>query len=123
MGKSIRNNRYAAKRKHKRQMKKKYSILCDGYATNTHLTRQRHERWMEEEWRWWHPDPRNNGYHYWCIYDLSGRRGYGKDRTNRTIRAMYRDLLHDMDDDTMEDLVALRGSDYEKMYDYAYEIW
>ena len=112
-------NRHAMMRKHKRRMKKKYGYgLYNGYRTNIRL--------HEDECRENYGDcknARNGGYEYWQSYYLTGPRQYAKNCTNRVIRAIYRDMLNTLDADALEDVQALRGSDYEKMYDYNWTIW
>ena len=39
------------------------------------------------------------------------------------IVSYYRDLLRTLAEDAMEDVQALSGSDYERMYDYDWTIW
>ena len=70
-------------------------------------------------WNRRHP-PRNGGWEYWRIYYLTGPRQYAKKCTDRRIRQKYRQMIHHMDP---EDVTALRGSDYEKEFDYNWEIW
>lgn len=112
-------NRHARMRKHKRNLKKKYSHgLYEGYRTNLKL----HEDWCRENCGD-RCNARNGGYEYWQNYYLTGPRQYAKDCTNRVIRAFYRDLFNKLDGDRLEDVQALTGSDYEKMYDYDYTIW
>jgi len=112
-------NRHAKMRKHKRELKKKYGHgLFNGYRTNLKL----HEDWCREQYGN-QRNSRNGGYEYWQNYYLTGPRQYAKDCTNRVIRAKYRDMLNVLHEDEMDDVQALRGSDYEKMYDYAYTLW
>lgn len=112
-------NRHAMMRKHKRNLKKKYGYgLYSGYRSNTKL----HEEWCREKYGGCR-NARNGGYEYWQNYYLTGPRQYAKDCTNRVIRAFYRDLINSLDADSLEDVQALTGSDYEKMYDYNWTIW
>ena len=112
-------NRHAMMRKHKRNLKKKFGYgLYNGYRTNIRL--------MEDEYRNAFGDAKNRpngGYRYWRHAYLSGPRQYAKDNTNSTIRAMYRDMLNTIDSDAMDDVQALNGSDYEKMFDYWWTIY
>ena len=114
-----RDNRYAKKRRHKRIMKKKYGYgnVYSGYRSNTKL--------MEDEYRAddRYNNERNGGYHYWIHCALSGPRQYAKNATNSVIRAKYRDILKTMAEEAMEDVQALNGSDYEKLFDYFWTIW
>lgn len=111
-------NRYAAKRKHKRKLKQRHAMLYDGNSTNIDLVRQRCQD-DSDSWLWWAKHhPRNGGYEYWNQFYLSGPRRYAKDCTNSVIRARYRDMLRVIDEEDMEDIQALTGSDYEKMFDF-----
>ena len=116
---SHRMNRHAQMRRHKRKLKEKYGRgLYTGYRTNPKL--------MEEEYREKYVDmknARNGGYEYWQSYYLTGPRKYAKETTNGVIRAMYRALLSVLDPDELEDVQALKGSDYEKTFDYDWTIW
>jgi len=112
-------NRHAMMRKHKRHLKKKYGYgLYNGYRTNLRL----HEDECRQNSKDW-PNARNGGYEYWQTYYLTGPRQYAKSCTNRAIRAYYRDILRTLAEDELEDVQALCGSDYEKMYDYDWTIW
>lgn len=112
-------NRHALMRKHKRNLKKKYGYgLYTGYRSNPHL--------METEYRDKYgncKNARNGGYEYWRHYYLTGPRQHAKHCTNRAIRAIYRDLLNKIDAESMDDVQALSGSDYEKLFDYMWTIW
>ena len=57
---------------------------------------------------------------YWQYCDISGRRKFAKQQTNRSIRAKYRDQIANEDPD---EIVALNGNDYRKEWDYDWEIW
>lgn len=112
-------NRYAAKRKHKREQKKKYGHgLYTTYRTNL----RRHEDECRERWGDTR-NARNGGYEYWQAYYLTGRRRYAKEATNGIIRAMFRDMLQNITEDDMEDIPVFRGADYEKAYDYMWTVW
>lgn len=115
-----RPNRYANKRKHKIKMKKRYSFgpVYGGHRSNIWL----HESECREQHSG-QPWARNGGYEYWKAYYLSGERKYAKLCTNRVIRAYYRDQIRKLDQEAMEDIAALRGADYEKMFDYVWTIW
>ena len=118
-------NRHAQKRKHIRELERKYATKYHfGRPCNVRLLRDELEQNATEDW-WWnikHP-PRNKGWEYWKTWYISGRRKYAKDCTNRVVRAYYRDILSSLEDEDIEDIQALKGSDYEKMYDYNWTIW
>lgn len=119
---SKRMNRYANKRKHKKRLKRRHAMLYDGCRTNLDLVRQRYQG----EDFWWRDHHRNGGYEYWQQFSRSGARAFAKDATNSVIRARYRELLNDLDmedPETLEEIQALTGSDYEKMFDYWWTIW
>lgn len=112
-------NRYAMMRKHKRKLKKKYGYgLYEGYKTNIRLHEDKCRRENGNS-----PNARNGGYEYWQSYYLTGPRQYAKKCTNRLIRARYRDLLRTIEEEALDDIQALCGSDYEKMFDYDWTIW
>ena len=120
----MKTNRYARKRMHKREMEKQYAKKY-AYGRpgmyNVCILRDRLEREAQEDtwWRRKHP-PRNNGWEYWRTYYLSGMRGYAKKYSDKRIRQKYRQMIRQLDP---EDITALRGSDYEKEYDYNWTIW
>lgn len=119
-------NRYARKRKHKREMEKKFA---QKYAYgrsgmyNVRILRDRLEREAQsEEYAWWrkkHP-PRNNGWEYWRTYYMTGMRQYAKKYSDKKIRQKYRRMIRRLDP---EDVTAPKGADYEKEYDYNWTIW
>lgn len=76
------------------------------------------EKYRDTYWGRKHP-PRNGGFQYWQEWHISVMRRHCKRTTNRRIRSQYRDRLHRMDP---EDVQALRGADYEKVFDYAWEM-
>ena len=112
-------NRYANKRRHKLNMKRKYGRGI--------YTQYRDNIWLhEQECRDHYCDDcniRNGGYEYWQTYYLSGPRRYAKWCTNRAIRAYYRDQIRKLDEEMLEDLQGLKGADYEKMFDYMWTVW
>ena len=114
-------NRYANKRKHKRRLKQRHAMVCDGCRTNLDLVRQRYQN-DDDFWWWCTHHPRNGGYEYWRQFARSGMRRFAKEATNGVIRSRYRDMLRNagFDDD---DVQALRGSDYEKMFDFWWTLW
>lgn len=83
-----------------------------GHRTNIRL----HEDECRREYGDW-PNVRNGGYEYWQSFYLTGPRKYAKEATNGIIRARYRDILRRLDPEE-DDIQALRGSDYEKMFDF-----
>ncbi len=118
-------NRYANKRKHKRMLKQRHAMVCDGCRTNLDLVRQRYQD-DDDFWWWYNHHPRNGGYEYWQQFSRSGARRFAKEATNGVIRSRYRDMLRDIDpydDDALEDIQALTGSDYEKMFDFWWTLW
>ena len=115
----MRLNRHALLRRHKRKLKERYGYgLYNGYVTNLKL----HEDECREKYGNYRGS-KNGGYEYWHHCYLSGSRGYAKSCTNRRIRAMYRDMLRSMDEETSEDIQPMRGADYEKAFDYDWVIW
>ena len=120
---SRKRNRYGNKMHHKRVMEKKFATNYRfGSPCNVHLLRDKLEREAEDEDNWWiikHP-PRNHGWEYWQMWDMTGMRQYAKKFSDKRIRQKYRIML--IKDDP-EDIVAPRGADYEKEYDYTWTIW
>ncbi len=118
-------NRYANKRKHKCRLKQRHAMLYDGCRTNLDLVRQRYQD--DNDWWWWQKHhPRNGGYEYWQQFARSGRRRYAKEMTNGVIRSRYRDILRDIDmddEDALDEIQTLTGSDYEKMFDFWWTLW
>lgn len=114
-------SRYSRMKKHKRMLKQKYLMrICDkSYGGNLRL--------LEDSLSDGEPNYfkrlRNRGFEYWDQTYISGSRRFAKDMTNGVIRTKYRNMIHRGDPDEMEDAQALRGSDYEKMYDYLWTIW
>lgn len=110
----IRRGRYAIRRRHIRKLK-------EGYAKQGW-----HERYSASELERLFRDgkygngDRNGGYQYWQRIDISKRRRYAKRSTNRRIRMMYRSAFANTD---LFDVQALTGADYEKAFDYNWEIW
>lgn len=115
------HSRYSKMKKHKRMLKKKYLFhRCDKeFGGNVKL--------LEDSLSDGEPNYfkrlRNRGFEYWDQTYISGSRRFAKDMTNGVIRAKYRNMIHRGDPDEMEAAHALRGSDYEKMYDYLWTIW
>lgn len=115
-----RMNRYAQMRRHKRKLKEKYGRggPFSGCRTNLKLHEDEYRRENVNN-----PYARNGGYRYWQTFYITGPRRFAKVSTNRAIRAMYRDMLNTIDPEDMDDVQALNGADYEKMFDYAWTIW
>lgn len=118
----VRDNRYARKRQHKRELKKKHAIRFSKFDAG--LDERDARREYEEDlasgrvFKW--QDPRNGGYNYWVDFSLTGPRSYAKYCTNRKIRAKFRNMLANLDP---ENIVALTGSQYEKEFDYWWTIY
>lgn len=117
----MRLNRHAAVRLHKRKLKKKFAHCAfRHYWTNLKLMEE-HYKDKGNHFEWWDKHhPRNNGFNYWQYDDISGRRKFAKKQTNKTIRAKHRGLMANMDP---EEVVADRGNDYRKEFDYNWTIW
>lgn len=121
----MKGNRYSRKRRHKRELEKKYakSYMYGSGQYNVRWLRGELIRQAEEDadtwWRKKHP-PRNRGWEYWRTYTLSGRRGYAKKYSDKVIRQRYRQMIRNHD---LEDVVALRGAQYEKEFDYSWTVW
>lgn len=111
-------NRYERKIQHKHEVKQKHAIKY--YKFDINEDKQYCEFWNNEMKHSKYHEDRNNGYDYWKIYYISGRKTYAKQNTNKRIRSMYRNMLKNKD---FEDIEAYTGSDYEKTYDYCYEIY
>lgn len=119
MPRRLRLNRYASKRKHKVVMKKRYGRgIYQKYRSNLKL----HEAECRED-NADDKNARNGGYEYWQAMYVTGKRKFAKSYTNRMIRAFYRDIVHRLDEESMDEVQDLRGSDYEKMFDYWNIIW
>ena len=115
----MKKNRYAKKRKHKRELEKRYATLYGEY--NVKKLRDRMIKEAENDDSWWsrkHP-PRNRGWEYWHSFYRSGSRHFAKQYTDRRIRQKYRRMIRNRDH---EDIHALKGADYEKEFDFAYTI-
>lgn len=116
-------NRYARKRLGKRIMKRKFCTKY-GNRTNEDLVRQKYEQDAASDWAWWKKrHQRNKGYLYWQQWYLSGRRKIAKQGTNRRIRSKYRERLAARDEEAIEDINAMRNSEYQKEFEYAWTIW
>ena len=117
-------NRYARKRRHKRELEKKFAKVY-AYGSSQYdvgILRRRLIAEADEDDSWWrekHP-PRNRGWEYWRAYYLSGRRQYAKKYSDKRIRQKYRMMIRQLDP---EDISAPCGADYEKEYDYSWTVW
>lgn len=109
----MRLNHYARKRQHKREMQKHHARQNGRFDPRLDA-----EYWCGEISKY--NDSRNYGYHYWDRCYLSGPRQYAKYCTNRRIRNHYRMLVAN---DRLSEIIALRGSDYEKEFDYMWTVW
>lgn len=118
----MRDNRYARKRHHKYELKKKHAVRYNKYDVGLDERDAREEYANDlasgRVFKW--QDPRNGGYNYWIDFSLSGPRSYAKFCTNRKIRAKYRDMLAKQE---YEHISALQGSQYEKEFDYWWTIY
>ena len=124
MRKCVRDNRHAAVRRHKLKQKRRYGIRYNRYADNPNAFEEERRTEAENERGWYRRyHPRNGGYEYWKEFYLTGPRQYAKSCTNGVIRARYRDLLRSLSEEDLEDIQALRGSDYEKMFDFWWTLW
>lgn len=119
-------NRYARLRRHKLYLKRRHA---KAYGRWDIREDERKEHEFDDKIRrdtrhcGWH-DSRNRGYTYWKNFYLSGCRKYAKQSTNGRIRAKYRQLASkNVKDEYLADVVAPRGSDYEKEYDYLWTIY
>ena len=112
-------NRHAMKRRHKRETEKKYA---KGYAygSGQYDVGRLRRKLMAEAAEGDRHGLRNNGWEYWQVYYLTGRRQYAKKYSDKRIRQKYRIMIRQMDPD---DVTAPRGADYEKEYDDAWTIW
>lgn len=114
---------YAQKRKHKRIMQKKYTTQYWNGRYSAQELRDKLEREAEEDagsyWSRKHP-PRNNGWEYWRLYYLTGKRQYAKKYSDKRIRQKYRQMISHGDP---EDVSVPRRADYQKEYDYNWTIW
>lgn len=118
----VKRNRHEKKRLHKYELKKKHARRYGTYyASIDELdAKEDFERDLISGALSKYHDSRNGGYNYWVDFSLTGPRQYAKYCTNRKIRAMYRNLASHPDH---EHVPALRGSQYEKEFDYEYTIW
>lgn len=115
-------NRYARKRRHKRNLERQYA---NQYHNGSSVRVLRDKLMLEAEEHadsWWykkHP-PRNNGWNYWQICYFTGMRQYAKKYSDKRIRQKYRQMIKKLDP---EDVTAPKGADYEKEFDYNWVIW
>lgn len=106
-------NRYARKKQHKWEMKKRH--------TKGLYTRIKSPAQDEMDMRSWdRRDKRNGGYTYWETWYISGTRAYAKQCTNRRIRQKYRELIGRGE---FEDICVLSGGEYGKEFDYWWTVY
>lgn len=109
------NHYWRSKRRHKLLQKKRYLKTCGGWTDEAKYL----ERYRPQ-------GDRNNGYTYWEMWpNISGRKGFAKRMTNRVIRQHYRELFSGLnpDGDALGEIQAMRNADYEKIYDYWWEVY
>ena len=111
-------NRYARKRQHKLERMKKHAVKFGKYdiSADEQYCKRDHELYGGSKYS----DGRNEGYTYWDEYYLSGPRRFAKMCTNRKIRSMYRAKIAR---ELLDEIVAYRGSDYEKEFDFWWTIY
>lgn len=109
-------NRYAKKRRHKWEMKKRHT---KGLYT-TYKSPIQDEMEMRSDDTWHRRDKRNGGYTYWKTWYISGTRAYARQSTNRRIRQKYRELIGRGE---FEDICVLSGGEYEKEFDYWWTVY
>lgn len=117
-----RGNRYSRMKRNKRWMKRRHAVNTWSYRSIA--ASERYDRYWYEYYkdRGYDSHDRNGGYEYWKYYDCSSLKQDARYRTERRIRQKYRRLIQKMDHDEC-DLIAPRGSDYEKEFDYLWHIW
>lgn len=120
------SNRYSRKRKHKAIQKKKF-LMQHSHRTNESrfIDDYSYYPWPEKSRR-----NRNGGFTYWDDFSMSGSKGYAKDECNARIRRCYDNLLAnlpldntDVICDELEDIIALRYAEYQKIFDYWWAIY
>lgn len=115
----MRGRRYFEKMEHKRRLKKIHAMKYANMENPKLLEQEIRE--SADDSRYSHiRGERNGGYHYWDQFYLSGSRGFAKKYSDKRIRQRFRERIRNTDP---EDVIALRGSDYEKEFDYAWTIW
>ena len=115
----MRGRRYFDKMEHKRRMKKKHARQY-GNRENPKLLEQEMRQDLDDSAYSRRRAERNGGYHYWDQFYLSGSRGFAKKYSDKRIRQKFREQIRNEDP---EDVSALRGSEYEKEFDYAWAVW
>ena len=116
----MRDNRYSRKPQHIYKQKKRHAVRYNHYDAGLDEREERRKfiEDLENGYNW--NDPRNGGYHYWEEFYLTGPRAYAKSCTNRKIRAKYRDMINREDP---EHIMGLKGSQYEKEYDFRWTLY
>ncbi len=121
-------NRYARMRRHKRHLKQLHANKYNRYyiSADEQEEKESYRKYADEDNLWLRRfcDPRNDGYTYWCTFYISGPRKYAKSSTNRKIRSKFKSMgLKHMNAEALEDVMTMRGADYEKEFDYFWEIY
>lgn len=111
-------NRHERLRRHKNKTKQKFGIWFNGNATNIKLIEEHTKSFC-----YFSATPPNDGFDYWKTLYLSGKRKFAKRCSNSIIRARYRDILKNIDIENIEDIPALCGSEYRRLFDYNWTIW
>lgn len=122
----MKKDQYSRKCQHKRELKRRHATLYGNRSINGDKEKCENDYFEDlddaEESKYIrnHIDHRNSGYRYWETYYLSGRRKVAKEETNRRIRQKYR--IDAMNYES-RDVPALQNSEYQKEFDYAWEIY
>lgn len=114
----MKTNRFHRKQTHKKKLKQHHAnqIYYGKYTVNEVRDRQKEqneELFGTYSYKWY--ERRNEGYTYWDVLSRSGNKKFAKQQTNRKIRMKYRVLS--------DESVALRNSEYQKEFDYAWTVW
>lgn len=117
----MKKNRYARKRQHIDEQKKKHAIAWQVYDAGIDERKEKRSYAEDVASGYKHCDPRNGGYQYWTEFYLSGPKSYAKECTNRKIRAKYRDLFNSGEDH--DHIMGLKGSQYEKEFDFWWTVY
>ena len=128
----IRKNRYSNKRHHIDVQKKKF--LSNLWRSSTiGMSYEQYLATRDEEEREWRPRGYKQGglpacKQYWTTCYISGPRGYAKDMTSSILRSNWRNMKSALllcDDEELDDIDYSIGnnSDYQKYFDYLWNIW
>ena len=112
-------NRHALKRRHKRELEKKFAKKYGCHDVGALRRKMIEDAQEDSYWNRKHPS-RNNGWEYWKSFYLTGRRQFAKKFSDKRIRQKYRTMVKKLDP---EDVTVPRRADYEKEYDYSWTIW